>query len=138
MDEFEFDSGALSDEDPVESVRRLLAEAERVSHELGALADEAVARSEAGRRDAGRLIEALATAAATLAAESAVEDEEPDPEEPGPASAAPVPGSDGARLLARQMLAGGADREAVERNLRTSFGIADADAVVDSIITDSA
>jgi hypothetical protein len=133
MDEFEFDSRPLNGEDPVESVRRLLAEAERVSHDLGALADEAVARSEAGRRDARRLIEALAAATATLAGESGVEDEEAEPDEPEPAPAAP--GSDGARLLARQMLAGGADREAVEESLRTSFGIADADAIVDSVLT---
>ena len=128
-------SGARA-EAPIDSVRRLLADAERVSLELSRLADEMVTRSEAGRRDAQLIIAALAEAAATLEGDDIGV---PAPAETGAAqvagsSAAPPEGSDGARLLARQMLANGADRDDVERNLRTSFGVENAAAVVDSIV----
>jgi hypothetical protein len=134
----EFDSRPLNGEDPAESVRRLLAEAERVSRELGARADEMVARAESSREDANRLVEELLAAVAKLAEEELVE--EPAGAGSGPAAATERDGgptgsgSDGARMLARQMLANGADPAAVERNLRSSFGVENADAVVDSIL----
>jgi hypothetical protein len=129
--------GGARAEAPIDSVRRLLADAERVSLELGRLADEMVTRSEAGRRDARLIIAALAEAAATLEGDDIGK---PAPEEPGvdrttePPPATSPAGSDGARLLARQMLANGADRDDVERDLRTSFGVENAEAVVDSIL----
>jgi hypothetical protein len=113
----------------IEAIRQLLAEAAKVSRELGQLAEDMVAQSEAGRREAQRLIEGLAEAAKAIAEEAAET-------APAPKSVAPTrsTGSDGARLLARQMLANGTDRETVERNLTTSFHVEDAAAVVDSIL----
>jgi hypothetical protein len=102
----------------------LLAEAERVSHELGEVADEMVARAESGRQDAHRIVTALREAVTTLAGEEL--DEEPEVD----ASA----GSDGARLLARQLLANGAERADVERKLHDGFGIENAEGVVDSLL----
>jgi hypothetical protein len=118
------DSRPLNGELPIESVRRLLAEAERVSRELGEVADDLVARAESGRRDARRVAAALREAAATLAGEELGEEAED----------APAAGSDGARLLARQMLANGAERGDVEQDLRNGFGIENADEIVDSLL----
>ncbi len=89
-----------------------------------------VAQSEAGRREAQRLIEGLAEAGQAIAEEAAETARAPRPV----AQAPRFTGSDGARLLARQMLANGTDRETVERNLTTSFHVEDAAAVVDSIL----
>jgi hypothetical protein len=115
----------------IEAIRELLAEAAKVSRELGQLAEDMVAQSEAGKREAQRLIGALTEATAKLGEEVG----EPASEAPRRAAAAPsAAGSDGARMLARQMLANGSDRGAVERNLRTSFHVEDAAAVVDPVI----
>jgi hypothetical protein len=108
--------------DSVEAIGVLLSEAEKVSHELARLADTMVTQAESASRDARRLIAALAEATAVLATEETVK--------PAPSPAA----SDGARMLARQMLAGGSDRASVEEQLRTSFGVRDAAAVVDSLV----
>jgi hypothetical protein len=113
----------VASDDPINSLANLLAEAERVSHELAALADRMVAQAESSSRDAQRLIVALTEATAILAQDEAIE-----------ASPPPREVSDGARMLARQMLAGGSDRASVEENLRTSFGVRDAAAVVDSLV----
>jgi hypothetical protein len=82
-----------------------------------------VAQAESSSRDAQRLIVALTEATAILGQDEAIE-----------ASPPPREVSDGARMLARQMLAGGSDRASVEENLRTSFGVRDAAAVVDSLV----
>jgi hypothetical protein len=125
----ESDPRPLNAATPTDAVRLLLADAERVSRELAEMADQMVARAEAERRDAQRLIAALREAAEVLAADES-DAAMPVEEAPPPAAA-----GDGARILARQMLANGADREEVERDLRSSFGIENADAVVASILT---
>lgn len=116
----------------IEAIRGLLAEAAKVSRELGQLAEDMVASSETGRREARRLIAALAEAATAIGEEAG----EPASEAPAEPAVAPgSAGSDGARMLARQMLANGSDRETVERSLSTSFHIEDAGAVVDSVFS---
>jgi hypothetical protein len=121
----ESSSEPAGNEESIEAHRRLLAEAKRVSRELGALSDDIVAQAESGRREAQRLIGELAEASAAIPGGEAVT-----PEPPLDANR----GSDGARMLARQMLANGSDRAEVEQHLRTSFRVKDAGAVVDSVI----
>jgi hypothetical protein len=113
---------------PADSIRRLLEEANRVSGELAVLSDSLVAQSDLAKRQSQKLIDALAEATARFEALTGEAEGE------STRSAGQLPGSsDGARLLATQLMINGSSREETETQLRSEFGIEHATEMLDQV-----
>jgi ElaB/YqjD/DUF883 family membrane-anchored ribosome-binding protein len=112
------------------------------AHDMWALTDELIARAEGVKRRADELLEALErTRRGVGSVIEAGPPSEPRPEEP-PAPLKPpaplTPGlseplSEGARLLATQMVVAGSSRAEIARRLQHDFGIEDPDSMLDAI-----
>lgn len=114
--------------DPADSIRQSVEEAERAAVDIAALADSLVEYSNAVKRDVNKLIEGLGDAVTRTQALAESGGGQQDP----PADDALAP-SDGARLLATQMMVGGSSREEIEGRLRNEFGIENTGSMLDKI-----
>lgn len=112
---------------PVDSVRRLLEEANRVAGELAVLGDSLAAQSVAAKRQAQELIDALGEVTAGVEA-LAGGDEGEDAKSDGRHGS-----FDGARLLATQLMVNGSSREEAETQLRSDFGIEHVTEMLDQV-----
>lgn len=112
---------------PVDPIQRLLEEAGRVTDELATLGDSLAAQSDVAKREAQKLIDAIGEATARIEALAGERENES-------TSPAGRPGSsDGARLLATQLMVNGSSREEAETQLRSEFGIEHATEMLDQV-----